>query len=194
MARVGPQPVITQPVMAQPVMGTPMAPPVMGQSAGVSMPMAQPVMGQPMQPMMMQPGMTLEQQQQQMMMQQQMMPQQQAMMMQPQQPGMIVQAREFEQAMIVQQPGAAWGDQARHVIQQQRMYGPPGAPPGGTFRQVKFCGPNTFMVGCVLVICGLPPAVCCCPCDQTTVYVAPDGTFWTQQGVRTERPCLAQGI
>ena len=174
MARVGPQPVITQPVMAQPVMGTPMAPPVMGQSAGVSMPMAQPVMGQPMQPMMMQPGMTLEQQQQQMMMQQQMMPQQ--------------------QAMIMQQPGAAWGDQARHVIQQQRMYGPPGAPPGGTFRQVKFCGPNTFMVGCVLVICGLPPAVCCCPCDQTTVYVAPDGTFWTQQGVRTERPCLAQGI
>ena len=130
--------------------------------------MAQPVMAQPVmaQPVMAQPVMTG-----------------QPVMMQPRPPG-----------MTLQQPGAAWGDQARHLIHQQQQHGPPGAPPGGAYRQVKFCGAMTCMVAVCLVIFSLPPLVCCCPCDQKTVYVAPDGSLWSPEGARINLPFLAQGL
>mmetsp|Transcript_4229 Transcript_4229/g.10917 ORF Transcript_4229/g.10917 Transcript_4229/m.10917 type:complete len:176 (+) Transcript_4229:68-595(+) len=48
---------------------------------------------------------------------------------------------------------------------------PPGAPPGGNRIVEKYCGMITILVGLFIV-----PCVCCCPCDERHVYIAPDGS------------------
>jgi len=45
-----------------------------------------------------------------------------------------------------------------------------GAQPGGHIEMEKYCGATTWLIGCLLC-----PCVCCCPCDQKFVYVAPNG-------------------
>mmetsp|Transcript_6251 Transcript_6251/g.18491 ORF Transcript_6251/g.18491 Transcript_6251/m.18491 type:complete len:87 (+) Transcript_6251:118-378(+) len=54
---------------------------------------------------------------------------------------------------------------------------PPGAPPGGTWVEEKYCGPMSWCVGCLLCWC-----VVCCPFDTRQVYQAPDGKKITKSG------------
>lgn len=35
----------------------------------------------------------------------------------------------------------------------------------------------------IIGIC-ITPLVCCCPCDERELYVAPDGSQWTHNGAK----------
>ena len=54
---------------------------------------------------------------------------------------------------------------------------PPGAPPGGEYKNVKY-------TGCITVFCGLLTFgfACFCPCDEKEVYVCADGSQWKRSG------------
>lgn len=62
------------------------------------------------------------------------------------------------------------------VVVQQGAAPPPGAPPGGVWIQEKYCGLITWLVA--IFVCG---CVCCCPCDDRTVYQV-GGVRYNQYG------------
>ena len=63
---------------------------------------------------------------------------------------------------------------------------PPGCPPGGTYANVKFVGPVSWLVCICIGVCGL-----ICPCDTKEHYIAPDGVHYTVNGTRDDvyGPC-----
>lgn len=62
---------------------------------------------------------------------------------------------------------------------------PPGAPKGGQYRHVRYCGPLSILF-CLLTELW---CVAFCPCDTWFLYVAPDGSLWRADGARVT-PCL----
>ena len=44
--------------------------------------------------------------------------------------------------------------------------------PGGVWKVERYCG----CVSCMIFF--LFPCVCCCPCDEKRIYIAPDGHRW----------------
>ena len=61
---------------------------------------------------------------------------------------------------------------------------PPGVPPGGYYKMEKYCGPVTWCIGCFVFAC-----VCCCPCDDREVYIAPNGAKYTRNGAAVSDCC-----
>ena len=92
-------------------------------------------------------------------------------------------------APVVAQPGAVMTPEQMQMMQMQMMQnqGPPGAPPGGSNVNIKYCG----FVTCLLFIVGVP-CVCFCPCDQMTLYKAPDGQLYDMAGTKAQTPPCGQ--
>ena len=61
---------------------------------------------------------------------------------------------------------------------------PPGAPPGGVWVNDNYCGPVTI---CIAILICFP--TCCCPCDTRTVYLAPNGQKFNEQGMILSDAC-----
>ena len=61
---------------------------------------------------------------------------------------------------------------------------PPGAPPGGVWMNDNYCGPVTI---CIAILICFP--TCCCPCDTRTVYLAPNGQKFNEQGMILSDAC-----
>lgn len=62
---------------------------------------------------------------------------------------------------------------------------PPGAPKGGEYRHIRYCGPLSILF-CLLTELW---CVAFCPCDTWYLYVAPDGSLWRADGAQVT-PCL----
>mmetsp|Transcript_47843 Transcript_47843/g.113685 ORF Transcript_47843/g.113685 Transcript_47843/m.113685 type:complete len:142 (+) Transcript_47843:187-612(+) len=61
---------------------------------------------------------------------------------------------------------------------------PPGLPPGCVPVHEAYCGPLTVVLGLFICVCfGCGCFVVCCPCDERTVYVAPDGRRYLSNGL-----------
>jgi len=67
---------------------------------------------------------------------------------------------------------------------------PPGAPPGGHYEEIKYCGVISWVIALFFGVCACVP---CCPCDSQEYYRAPDGSLWTSNGSRVSKPFLAGG-
>mmetsp|Transcript_48537 Transcript_48537/g.89400 ORF Transcript_48537/g.89400 Transcript_48537/m.89400 type:complete len:137 (-) Transcript_48537:66-476(-) len=62
---------------------------------------------------------------------------------------------------------------------------PPRVPPGCVPVQEPYCGPVTAAMGLLICFCfGCGCIVVCCPCDERTIYVAPDGSRYFSDGSR----------
>ena len=96
-------------------------------------------------------------------------------------------------APVVAQPGAAMTPEQMQMqmmqmqMQMNQNQGPPGAPPGGNNVNIKYCG----CVTCLLFMLGVP-CVCFCPCDQMTLYKAPDGQLYDMTGAKASTPPFGQ--
>merc|ERR1711918_217604 len=74
------------------------------------------------------------------------------------------------------------------VPQQQFMALPPGVPAGSAAVPEKYAGTMTHgavCLGCVCC-CVCSPLLYACPLDERTVYRAPDGSEYNQNGERTK--------
>ena len=67
----------------------------------------------------------------------------------------------------------------------ERVRVPPGAPKGGVYREVRYCGPLSIAC-CVLTEFW---CIAFCPLDRWFLYVAPDGTLWRADGAMVS-PCF----
>ena len=89
----------------------------------------------------------------------------------------VVQAQPVGQPVQVQAG-------AQPAMMQPQMYGqnvPPGAPPGGQWVQDQYIGIITILLALLVCIC-----IFCCPLDQRTVYLAPDGRKFKKSGAIAE--------
>ncbi|KAL1504530.1 hypothetical protein AB1Y20_010932 [Prymnesium parvum] len=88
-------------------------------------------------------------------------------------------------ATVAGQPVGAYG--GAHV--SPAGFVPAGAPPGGFVVSESYCGPRSWTLCCLLVLCNMAPfacCICCCPCDQRDLYVTAEGNKYTLDGTPVE--------
>mmetsp|Transcript_30805 Transcript_30805/g.60108 ORF Transcript_30805/g.60108 Transcript_30805/m.60108 type:complete len:120 (+) Transcript_30805:29-388(+) len=56
---------------------------------------------------------------------------------------------------------------------------PPGAPLGGRWESINYCGPISTCIFCFVCV-----FIVCCPVDTKQVYIAPDGRRFNQNGTQ----------
>ena len=67
--------------------------------------------------------------------------------------------------------GQIAGNQVAPQPQHMSRQPPPGAPPNGSYRQVKFVGPTTFCLCFLGLACnGAGIMILLCPCDEKEVW------------------------
>ena len=62
---------------------------------------------------------------------------------------------------------------------------PAGAPEGGKYVEIKYCGVISWVIVLLSGCCCLVPM---CPCDKKDYYIAPDGSLWTRNGASASEP------
>jgi len=107
-------------------------------------------------------------------------------MAQPAAAAVVISGQPVQQGMVVPASGPNMQWQTNmHAMHLETSMVPPGAPSGGWMVRESYCGPNSWMIACVMIICNMGPAalfIPCCPCDQRDTYVAPDGRKFLPDG------------
>ena len=105
--------------------------------------------------------------------------------------------------MMQQQPGMMMPQQQMMMPQQQMMVMqqpmgggrvPPGCPPGGNVKLVKYWGQTAWIICCIgNFLFGVPTCLCqpCCFCDKGEYYVLGQ-EYYTLSGARVSKPPCAQ--
>jgi len=88
-------------------------------------------------------------------------------------------------AVVAPAPPAVIVQSGPAVVVSTDPLGPPiGAPPGGRWMDEQFTGAVTCIFALIIFFFFWPATAApfCCPCDQRTVYVAPNGQKYTRSG------------
>lgn len=96
----------------------------------------------------------------------------------------------------VKPPCCQLRDQQSGMVMQQPMGGgrvPPGCPPGGNVKLVKYWGQTAWIICIIGNFCfGFPTCFFqpCCFCDKAEYYVLGE-EYYTLSGAKASKPCCA---